>query len=112
MCARVFLENGNTPLTCRQMLEQMGYRWKRIPTSNQLANTMAKCGYFEKNGMVKQDYTVSARGSVNVWTMKRDKCYTRGWLNLPFENRPVDDPMHEGTDTRYNHAGVLIQPKK
>ncbi|MBP04739.1 MAG: hypothetical protein CMA72_08165 [Euryarchaeota archaeon] len=112
MACRVFVANENEPLTLRQLLDEMGQRWKRIPTRNEMANIVSKSGYFEKCALVKQEYASTHRGEVSLWNMKTEEAYVRGWLNVPFENRPINDPMTEDSLTRYNHAGALVQPKK
>ncbi len=106
MACRVFIENGNEPMTISTLLDAMNSRWKRVPTTNSMANTISKSGYFNKVGLVKQSYTTTSRGQVNLWEMNTEECYKRGWLNIPFENRPINDPMHEGTTTRYTHSGA------
>ena len=112
MAVRVFIANGNEALTVRQLLDGMGRRWKRVPTRNEMANIVSKSGYFLKVDIVKQEYASSMTGQVSLWTMKSEEAYKRGWLNTPFENRPIDDPMTLEVTTRYNHAGALVAPKK
>lgn len=112
MACRVFIANENEPLTLRQLLDEMGQRWKRTPTVHEMANIVAKSGYFEKCALVKQEYASTHRGEVRLWSMKTEEAYKRGWLNVPFENRPINDPMTENTTTQYTHAGALKKPKK
>ena len=112
MACRVFISNSNEPLTVRQLLDSMNKRWKRVPTRNEMANIVSKSGYFHKVETVKQEYASSVSGQVSLWAMKSEEAYKRGWLNVPFENRPIDDPMTKDATTQYTHAGALRKPKK
>ena len=109
----VLMINDNEPMTVNGIIQGLCEKGlKNVPTPNQLANTISKCGYFESPHMVSQTYFSSARGKVKAWQYIPDKCETRGWTLTPRQNRPLNDPWTPEATNRYGMNGALISPKK
>ena len=108
----VLMINDNEPMTVNGIIQGLCEKGlKNVPTPNQLANTISKCGYFESPHMVSQSYFSSARGKVKAWQYIPDKCEARGWTLTPRQNRPLDDLWTPESTNRYGMNGALMKQK-
>ena len=81
------------PMTNRMIYERHCGLWKNNPTRNELANYLGKSGYFIKQAERVAERHVAQTSMGQLWTLDFEKCRSRGWFELPMQNRHLDDPL-------------------
>lgn len=109
----VLMKHDNEPMSVREIIQGLiDTKLKNVPTSNQLANTISKSGYFVKMGERYQPYWSSgANGKIQTWAYDPEKCRERGWTLEPRQNRPLNDPWTPESTNRYGMNGALMKQR-